>query len=86
MADLPQVPGLPGIPELIVPQVSTPAPYFVAMVIDGVVHTVMNLDGQDAARFLSNPKFVQVNTTDAPIGFFYDEATNTFSNPLETNS
>lgn len=34
--------------------------YRVAMVIDGVVHQVLVLESVDAARYLSNPTFIQI--------------------------
>ena len=34
--------------------------YRIAMVIDGVVHQILSVEAQDAARYLSGPTFVQV--------------------------
>lgn len=34
--------------------------YRIAMVIDGVVHQILTLEAVDAARYLSEPKFVQI--------------------------
>ena len=49
-----------------VPQLTDPTDpvaygkYRVAMVIDGVVHQVLNLEASDAARYLSAPVFIQI--------------------------
>lgn len=34
--------------------------YRIAMIIDGVVHQVLNLEAIDAARYLSDPVFIQI--------------------------
>jgi hypothetical protein len=56
-------------------------PFYVATVVDGVVYDVMNVSGQQAAVYLSQPKFVQINHGDAGIGWTYDEETGTFTAP-----
>lgn len=50
-------------------------PFFVAMVIDGVVFEVLNIDGSSAARFLAQPTFVQVSQTQCASGWTYDGTT-----------
>lgn len=72
---------LPEVPPL-QPIQNTYLPYWVAMIIDGVVYDVMNLDGHAASRYLAQPTFVQVGPGDAGIGWVYDEATNTFTPPI----
>lgn len=76
MSTLPTVPGLDtAVPE---PRNND---YDIAMVIDGVVFEIMNVNGQGAARFLAQPTFVQVAPGDAFPGWVYDAQTNTFSLP-----
>jgi hypothetical protein len=49
-----------------VPELSDPVDpisygkYRIAMVINGVVHQVLNLEASDAARYLSEPVFIQI--------------------------
>ena len=38
----------------------TQGKYRIAMIIDGVVHQVMYLEARDAAKYLSEPIFVQI--------------------------
>jgi hypothetical protein len=75
---------LPAIPELQKP--ATPAEalsadntYNLAVVIDNVVYQMMQTDGRNAAIFLANPIFIQVNPGDAQTGYTYDPQTGTFS-------
>jgi hypothetical protein len=50
------------------------------MVIDGVVFNVMTLEGAEAAKFLAQPTFVQVeDVTGIVTGDRYDSATGTFT-------
>lgn len=50
--------------------------YRVAMIIDGVVHNVLTLDDENAARYLSNPVFVQIpKTLYVETGSTYDGST-----------
>lgn len=76
---------LPAVPEL---PASVPVhvyyPFYVAMIIDGVVHDVLNVDGQTAARYLAQPTFVQIAKSDAGMGWVYDAVTGTFSYPEGT--
>lgn len=55
--------------------------YFLAVIHDGVVYQTLNVDGQVAALYMTQPKFVQINNGEARVGQLYDEATGTFSNP-----
>jgi hypothetical protein len=59
-----------------VPPLQTPSgprePYFIAVVIDGIVHELINVDGNSAARFLAQPTFVQVDQTTCGIGWSYN--------------
>lgn len=56
-------------------------PYFVAVIIDNVVHDVMNLDMHGAQKFLAQPLFVQVEQATTFAGSTYDPATGTFTPP-----
>lgn len=77
MSELPAVPGLNPLTNIAV------HPYDVAMIIDGVVYDTMNVDGQFAARLLSQPTFVQFAAGTVRLGYLYDAATGTFSMPSE---
>ena len=74
---------LKPVPPLAVPSNSYPAiqdPYYVVMVIDGVVFNVMTLEGTEAAKFLAQPTFVQVeDVTGIVTGDRYDAATGEFT-------
>lgn len=65
------------VPPLVPPTApETTGRYRVAMVINGIVHTVFNLDTTDAARYLSNPTFVQIpKTLYVDPGFIYENDT-----------
>lgn len=63
------------------PVTAATQPYWIAVVVNGVVYDVMNLDGQGAAKFLANPTFVQVGPLETGIGWTYDAETHTFSRP-----
>lgn len=65
---LPQVPALEPI-------INTMQPYFVAMIIDGKVYDVMNVDGTQAAKYLAQPTFVQVEMGQVALGYRYDGTT-----------
>jgi hypothetical protein len=59
------------IPELEVPD-SVQFPFDIAMVIDGTVFQVMNVTGQAAAQFLSQPTFVRITPENfAKVGWKY---------------
>lgn len=64
---------LVDVPDLVVPVVDVPSyPYDIAVIIDGVVFQIMNVDGQSAAQFLSQPTFVRVtNTNSIKVGWVY---------------
>jgi hypothetical protein len=72
---------LPEIPSLNYPVVEqTPNHEFdVAMIIDGIVFQIINMDGNTAAQYLSNPTFVQILPGHAKIGWVYQDGT--FSPP-----
>lgn len=74
---------LPTVPELapIIPEMNAVYPYNIALIIDNVVYSTFNVEGQQAAQFLSQPKFVQFDNFDARIGWIYNEADGTFSAP-----
>lgn len=74
MSPLPSVPPLDPINAAAV----ATQPYFVAALIDDVVHQVMNIDGQTTALFLSQPKFVQCDQSVVP-GMVYNQNTGTWS-------
>jgi hypothetical protein len=61
------------LPELEKPFPRQISPFTVAMVIDGIVYQVLNLDGQTAAQYLSDPEFIQINYGDAEIGWEYKD-------------
>jgi hypothetical protein len=73
--------NLPEIPSLSYPAAEhTPNHEFdVAMIINGIVFQVINMDGNAAAQYLSNPTFVQVAPGQAKIGWTYQDGT--FSPP-----
>jgi len=76
MSNLPSVPPLEPIganPAQIATQ-----PYFVAVLVDDVAQQVMNLDGQTAALFLSQPKFIQCDKSVVP-GMVYNQNAGTWS-------
>jgi len=72
------LPPLPPVPQ---PVAIPTQPYFIALIIDGVVNQVMNLQGVDAARFMAQPTFVQIENGQAQMGWTYDAATGVFTNP-----
>ncbi len=61
------------IPELVRPKVEiAPNPYDIALIIDGIVFQVMNVDGQSAAQFMAQPTFVRVGKDDnVKVGWRY---------------
>ena len=71
------------LPEL-EPVLNLPAllhDYFLAVVHEGTVYQTLNVDGQTAALYTSQPKFIQISQGEAQIGYAYDEETGTFSIP-----
>ena len=75
MSTLPQVPDLEPVDARDVYE------FNLAVVLDGVVYSVMNVTPQSAALFLSQPTFVQVFPGQAADGYIYDAETGTFSAP-----
>jgi hypothetical protein len=67
--DLPVVPDL----KAPVPENTGEFPYEIAMVIDDVIYDVMNVDGQQAAQYMTQPKFVLFNPGEARIGWTYKD-------------
>lgn len=72
--------SLPSIPQLERTDFVR-EPYDIALLIDNVVYQLINLDGQAAAQYMSNPTFVQVDYRTVSNGDVYDPATGTFSKP-----
>lgn len=70
-----------SIPALDQPVVTKRNPFNMALVIDGQVYQIMNVDGQTAAAFLADHTFVQIADGEAQAGWLYDAATGTFSEP-----
>ena len=66
---------LPEIPSLNYPTAEqTPNHEFdIAMVINGIVFQIINMDGNAAAQYLSNPTFVQILPGRAKIGWVYQD-------------
>lgn len=62
------VPEIPALKPLSVSYM----PYWVAVVINGVVYDVMNIGADAAARFLAQPTFVQVQPSEVGLGWNYD--------------
>jgi len=64
---------LPEIPDLVAPQFEvSPHPYDIALIVDDTVFQIMNVDGQQAAQFMSQPKFVRILPGDyVKIGWKY---------------
>jgi hypothetical protein len=71
---MPSESSLPEIPELVQPEIEriAPFPYDIALIIDDVVFQVMNVDGQQAAQLMRQPKFVRVTADDyVKVGWKY---------------
>lgn len=70
---MPSEDPLPDLPELVVPQIEiAPHPYDIALVINDTVFQIMNVDGQSAAQFMAQPKFVRVTANDfVKVGWKY---------------
>lgn len=80
--DLPSVPDLTAVN----PEIAPAYPYDIALLINNVVYSVFNVDGQQAAQFLSQPTFVQYANNKAKLGWTYDPETGKFSSPLTAQS
>lgn len=63
--------SLEQVPPLQVPQ-GPVEPFFIATIIDGVVHEINNVNGAQAARWLAQPTFVQIEQTTCNIGWLFD--------------
>jgi len=77
---------LPEVPDLIEPRYEVALfPYDVALIIDGTIFQIMNLDGQQAAQYLSQPKFIRVLPGDfVKIGWKYIDGE--FIVPMESDA
>lgn len=77
--------ALPEVPDLVAPQPDRVPqyPYNIAAIVDNVVYQILNVDGNSAALYLSQPKFVQVGT-DAKVGWVLNED-GSFTNPVSDN-
>lgn len=74
MATLPEVPPLG--------EVSTGRyPYNIAVVVNGTVYSVVNVPGQQAAMYLSQPEFIHVDIGTVTTGYTYDSVTGEFAPP-----
>jgi len=73
--------SLPEVPALETVSAAQIQPYDIAVIIDNVVYQLMNLDGNQAAIYLSQPTFVQVEYGKVRVGQIYDPTTGTFSTP-----
>lgn len=71
----PELPALEPVQTISAPRYD----YNLAVVLDGVVYQTLNVDGQTAALYTSNPQFIQIALGEAQPGYLYDEATGTFS-------
>ena len=56
-------------------------PFDIAMLIDNVVYQVLNVDGQSAAQYLSQPTYIRVKNEETRVGWKYNPETKTFSRP-----
>jgi hypothetical protein len=56
-------------------------PFDIAMMIDNVVYQVLNVDGQSAAQYLSQPTYLRVKEGETKVGWKYNPETKTFSRP-----
>ena len=71
-----------------IPEISRPfpeperLPFDVAMLIDNIVYQVLNVDGQQAAQYLSQPTYLRVRDGETRVGWKYDPETKTFSRPV----
>lgn len=61
------------VPELIrlEPQTMKANPFDIALIIDGVVYSTYNVDGQSAAQFLAQPTFVRYTNEEVKVGYSY---------------
>jgi hypothetical protein len=75
--------NLPKVPELIAPELGDPmiSSYDIALIIDGIVHSVGNYTEEFSNILLSNPVFVQVDFNNVKEGYLYNPENSTFSMP-----
>lgn len=73
--------ALPEVPPVEDIVIVNPLPYDVAVLVNNVVYTTMNLDATQASIYLAQPTFVQVEYNQVRAGQIYDPATGTFSDP-----
>lgn len=65
-------PTLPDLEEPL-PQTFGYFPYEVALIIDDVIYDIFNVDGQQAAQYMAQPKFVLFNPGEAKLGWIYKD-------------
>jgi hypothetical protein len=56
-------------------------PFDVVMLIDNIVYQVLNVDGQTAAQYLSQPTYMRIKNGEAKTGWRYNPETKTFTRP-----
>jgi hypothetical protein len=76
--------NLPEPPELqpVRPERYPAFPFDIAVLVDNIVYQVYNVEGEQAALFLSQPTFVQYKNDEAKVGWKYDPETKTFKQPI----
>lgn len=72
--------SLPEIPAL-QPIERSFSPYDFAVVVDGMVHQIMNVEPNQAAILAAQPKFVQIARGSVLEGYLYNETTGEFTQP-----
>ena len=70
--------ALPEIPDLDINPPAQRYAYNIAIVINNVVHQVLNVPGSQAAMFMAQPQFVQVDPS-VLSGYLYNPEDGTFS-------
>ena len=69
--------GFEQVPELIrmgdIP--AEKMPFDIALIIDGIVYTIFNVDGQGAAQLLAQPTFARVLDDSVRPGYLYSDGT-----------
>jgi hypothetical protein len=80
MAEENVLPEVPPLQELALENIPM-EPFDIAMIVDGIVYQTMNVDGQQAALYLAQPKFVQIYNGQTRLGYVYNEADGTFTPP-----
>lgn len=65
--------GVEEVPELVKfdSDSNKKLPFDIALIIDGIVYSIYNVDGQGAAQLLSNPTFVRVTDSRVRPGDLY---------------